>query len=100
MSFPKLFVVGPLRVASFACAKAPIKEPPFHRVARQSERRAEMLARRLASPTAQLKLAECSGVEGIGGESITVGDGEDLFEPTLGTLVLCHRDGAIERDNR
>src|SRR5208282_3807289 len=58
MSFPKLFVVGPLRVASFTRAEAAIEEPALHWVARQCERFSEVLARRLVPPAAKLEFAK------------------------------------------
>jgi hypothetical protein len=51
-------------------------------------------------PAAKFKLAKRRGVERICGEAIAVGNRADLFEPTLGTLVLRDRDGAVEGDNR
>src|SRR5271168_625097 len=96
MSFPKFFVVCPLRVASFARAEAAIEEPALHRVARQCERCSEVLARRLVPPAAKLELADRRGIERICGKAIAVGDRADLFEPTLGTLGLCDRNGPVE----
>jgi len=60
----------------------------------------EVLARGLVPPAAQLKLAKRRRVEGIRGEAIAVGNGADLFEPTLGPLILRDRDGTVQRDNR
>jgi ORF6N domain len=58
---------GEARIASPARVQAPIKEPTFHRVARQGQRCSEVLARRLAPPAAQLEFATCREVEWIGG---------------------------------
>src|SRR5262249_25746114 len=46
------------RIASFARANALFEELPLHRVAGQRQRRTEVLARRVVSPAAQLKLAK------------------------------------------
>ena len=46
------------RIASVARANALFEELPLHRVAGQRQRRTEVLARRVVSPAAQLKLAE------------------------------------------
>ena len=61
-----------LACASFARVDAPIEKPALHRVARQSERCSEMLARGLVPSAAKLELAERRGVEWILGEAIAV----------------------------
>jgi hypothetical protein len=66
---------GPLNAVtgtSFARANAPIEEPTLHRVARQSQRCSEMLARGVVPSAAKLELAERRGVEWILGEAIAV----------------------------
>jgi hypothetical protein len=92
----KILAAGAPRIALFTRAQAVIEELAFHRVARQSERCTEVLACALVPSTAKLELAKCRGVERICGEAITVGDRADLFEPALGTLGLCDRNGAVE----
>jgi len=88
------------RRIAFARANAPIEEAALHRVARECDGCSEVLARGLVPPAAQLKLAKRRRVEGIRGEAIAVGNGADLFEPTLGPLILRDRDGTVQRDNR
>jgi len=96
----KLFVVGAPPTAALARANASIEETALHRVARQSERRPEVLARGLIPAAAKLELAERRRVERICSEAIAVGNGADRFEPTLRSLALRDRNGAVERDDR
>src|SRR5260370_15368434 len=90
----------PLRIAAFARDNALIEELAFHWVACAGERFSEVRARNLVPAASKLKLAKGGEVERIRGEAIAVGNRADLFEPTLGTLVLGDRDGAVQRDNR
>ena len=87
MSFQFRNLYHLLRIASIARPHALIEESALHRIARQSERCAEVLARGLVPPAAKLKLAQCRGVERICGKGVAVDNRADLFEPTLGTLV-------------
>ena len=77
-----------------------LEESPLHRIARQRERGLELIATDLAPAAAKLELAERREIEGIPGKAIATGDGADLLESTLGTLVLRDGDGAVERDHR
>jgi hypothetical protein len=77
-----------------------MEELAFHRIARQSQRRAEVLARNVMAPTAQLKLAKGRRVKWVASKTIAILDRLDRFEPTLRTIALRDRYGAVERDNR
>jgi hypothetical protein len=88
------------RIASLACANALIEESAFHRIARQRQSRAEVLARDFVPPTAQLKLAKGRRVKWIASEAIAILDRVDRFEPTLRTIALRDRNGAVERHDR
>src|SRR5215472_2947449 len=85
------------RIASLACANALIEESAFHRIARQRQSRAEVLARDFVPPTAQLKLAKGRWVKWIASEAIAI---LDRVEPTLRTIALRDRNGAVERHDR
>ena len=71
------------RIASLAFANALIEESAFHRIARQRQSRAEMLARDFVPPTAHLKLAKGRRVKWIASEAVAILDRADRFEPTL-----------------
>ena len=53
-----------------------------------------MLTCSLVPPAPKLEFAKRRRVERIRGEAIPVANRADLFEPPLGALVLCDRDGA------
>jgi len=91
-----LFVICPRRAAWFARAEAAIEEPALYRVARQCERCSEVLARGVVPPTAKFELADRRGMERVCGKAIAIGDQAHLFEPPLGTLGLCDRNGPVE----
>src|SRR5260370_4317699 len=84
----------------FAHAEALIEKTALHRIARQRQRRTEVLARGRVSPAAKLKLAERRGVKRIGGEAISVFDRADRLEPALQTVALRDRYRAVERHDR
>jgi hypothetical protein len=74
-------------MASLARISMLIEEPALHRVANQSERCLEVLARRCKPSASKLKLAQRTGIEGIGSQTLAVGDRADLFEPTLAPSI-------------
>ena len=84
------------RIASFARANALFEELPLHRVAGQRQRRTEVLARRVVSPAAQLKLAKRRRIKRVAAEAIAVLDRTDHFEAALRTFLLRDRYGAVE----
>jgi hypothetical protein len=88
------------RIASLACANTLIEESAFHRIARQRQSRAEMLARDFVPPTAQLKLAKGRRVKWIASQAIAILDRADRFEPMLRTIALRDRNGAVECHDR
>ena len=88
------------RIASFARANALFEEVPLHRVAGQRQRRTEVFARRVVSPAAQLKLAKRRRVKWIASKAVAILDRVDRFKPTLRTVALRDRYGAVESDNR
>ena len=88
------------RIASLACANALMKKSAFHRIARQRQSRAEVLARDFVPPTAQFKLAKGRRVKWIASEAIAILDRADRFEPTLRTIALRDRNGAVECHDR
>ena len=96
LTVPKLSALCLRRIASFARADALVEESALHRVARQSERCSEVLARRLVPPTPKLKLAERGVVERIAREAIRVSDSMYLFEPAFRTFVLRDGDGPVQ----
>ena len=75
------------------------EESSLHRVAGEPECNPKVFARDLVSPAPQLKLAERRMIERITGEAVRVSDRANLFKSARWTLVLRHRDGAVERDN-
>jgi hypothetical protein len=77
-----------------------LEESAFHRIARQRQRRAEVLARDFVAPTAQLKLAKGRRVKWIASKAVAILDRVNRFEPTLRTIALRDRYGAVESDNR
>ena len=88
------------RIASVARANALFEELPLHRVAGQRQRRTEVLARRVVSPAAQLKLAKRRRIKRVAGKAIAVLDRSDHFEPMLRTIALRDRNGAVECHDR
>ena len=88
------------RIASLAFANALIEESAFHGIARQRQSRAEVLARDFVAPTAQLKLAKSRRVKWIASEAVAILDRANRFEPTLRTIALRDRNGAVECHNR
>jgi hypothetical protein len=62
------------RIASLAFANALIEESAFHRIARQRQSRAEVLARDFVPPKAQLKLTKGRRVKWIAGEAVAILD--------------------------
>src|SRR5262245_1311209 len=88
------------RIASLARANALFQELPLHRVAGQRQRRTEVLVRRIVLPAAQLKLAKRRRIKRVAGEAIAILDRVDRFKPTLRTVALRDRYGAVESDNR
>jgi len=87
-------------IASLACVNALIEESAFHRIARQRQSRAEVLARDFVAPTAQLKLAKGRRVKWIASEAIAILDRADRFEPMLRAIALRDRNGAVECHDR
>src|SRR5262245_57461907 len=95
---PEFFVVSEMQcIAAFARAEALLEKPALRGVARQHERRPEMLARRRLPATAQLEVTHRRGIERIGGQPIAVLDRTHRRESTFGTIALCERNGTIER---
>ena len=88
------------RIASLAFANALIEESAFHRIARQRQSRAEVLARDFVPPTAQFKLAKGRRVKWIASEAVAILDRANRFEPTLRTIALRDRYRAVESDHR
>src|SRR5262249_35215759 len=88
------------RINSFARADALFEESLLHWTARQRQRRAEVLARRVISPAAQLKLPKRRRVKRIAREAIAVLDRTDRVESALRTFVLRDRNGAVKRHHR
>src|SRR5262245_17961927 len=84
------------RIASLAFANALIEESAFHRIARQRQSRAEVLARDFLPPKAQLKLTKGRRVKWIAGEAVAILDRANRFEPALRTIALRDRNGAVE----
>src|SRR5262249_4171593 len=89
-----------LRTTSFARANAPFEESLLHGTAGQRQRRAEVLARRVVSPAAQLKLPKRRRVKRIARKAIAILDRTDRLEPALRTFVLRDRNGAATRHHR
>ena len=89
-----------LRSSALTRTHALIEELSLHGIARESERRSEVLARDVIAAAAEFEFAERRMVERVGGEAIAVDDGANLFEPALGTFVLRDGDGAVQRNDR
>ena len=64
----------------FAHPNTLVEEPALHGVARQSERRSEVLPRSLVPPAAKFHFAKRRVIEGICGEPLDVRNRPDLFE--------------------
>ena len=89
-----------LRRGAFARAHALLDELSLHGIAREVERRSEVLAGDFISPAVKFEFAQRGVEERVGGEAIAVGDGANLFEPTLGPFVLRDGDGAVQGNDR
>src|SRR5262249_79855 len=96
---PSSLVVSSLSVVAFTGADALIEETTLHGVARQRERRSEVLTRCLMPAAAKLKFAARRRIERICSETIAVCDRVELFESVLWAIALGDSDGSIERNN-
>jgi hypothetical protein len=85
---------------SLAHCNSPSQKSPFHRIAREGKRRAKVPARDFPFSAAKFKFAQCRSMKWIRGQAIAITDGLDLCESAFGTLILCDRGRAIERDDR
>jgi hypothetical protein len=77
-----------------------LEKSPLHRVARERQRRSEVLPCNFRPAAAKLEFAKCRKEEGICREAIAVLNAQNLFEPTFGSFVLRDGDCAVERNYR
>ena len=89
-----------LRISVFTRTNALLEKLSLHGIARERERRSEVLAGDFISPAVKFELAERGVEERVGGEAIAAGDGANLFEPAFGAFVLRDGDGAVQRNDR
>ena len=89
-----------VRRGEFTRTHALLEETALHGIAREAERRSEVLAGDFISPAVKFELAQRGMEERVGGEAIAVGDGANLFEPAFGAFVLRDGDGAVQRNDR
>jgi hypothetical protein len=89
-----------LRSGVFRGTNALLEELSLHGIAREGERRSEVLARDFISPVVKFELAERGVVERVGGEAVAVENRPNLFEPALGTGLLRDGDGPVQRNDR
>ena len=89
-----------LQSSLFTRTHALLEKLLLHGIAREGERRSEVLAGDFVSRAVKFELAERGMVERVGGEAIVVGDGANLFEPAFGAFVLRDGDGAVQRNDR
>src|SRR5262249_57599238 len=97
---PSSLVVSSLiSVVAFTGADALIEETTLHGVARQRERRSEVLTRCLMPAAAKLKFAARRRIERICSETIAVCDRVELFESVLWAIALADTHLSLTPNN-
>src|SRR5277367_2290085 len=94
----KTGILSPL--SDTARGDAPFDESPLHRISREMLGGVKVFAGYLGPSASQLELSESRRIEGVVSKALNPGDGADLFETALGTLVLGNGDGAVEGNYR
>ena len=95
MARPKSFKKGLRHLTALASANALIEKSAFHRIACESARFQEPLARCPPPPATQFELADGSEVEGIVGKPMAILDSADFTQTPFGAIALSDGDSSI-----